>query len=108
MISLVMDVMIHHIGPAWTFRTLGLLTLSTALPAAWLIRERTPIQSDTFIEWYLSLSYLSRSLTLPLIYGLQGFSHTSPDSWILFHVLFHTFSYIPRPISHAPTLSHAF
>ena len=54
-ISLVMDVMIHHIGPAWTFRTLGLLTLSTALPAAWLIRERTPIQSDTFIEWYLSL-----------------------------------------------------
>lgn len=56
-ISLVMDVMIQHIGPAWTFRTLGLMTLSTALPAAWLIRERTPIQSDTFIEWHLFHNY---------------------------------------------------
>ena len=107
MISLVMDVMIHHIGPAWTFRTLGLLTLSTALPAAWLIRERTPIQSDMFIEWYLSLTQLSHCLTLPLIYGLSDFWYTSLDSQIPFHVLFHTiFLYTAFHITLSDTLSH--
>ena len=82
-----MDVMIQHIGPAWTFRILGLMALSTALPAAWLIRERTPIQSDTFIEWYPSLTYLSHSLTLPLVYRLSdslsdSFSHSFPEFFV--------------------------
>ncbi|KAF6219007.1 hypothetical protein HO133_005551 [Letharia lupina] len=52
-ISLSMNAIIQRVGPAWTFRILGLLTLATGLPAAWLIKERCPIRSATFIEWKL-------------------------------------------------------
>ena len=51
--SLVLNSVINKIGPAWTFRILGLSTLLTGLPAAWLIRERSPIRTATFIEWRL-------------------------------------------------------
>jgi len=49
-ISLAMNGVIQRVGPAWTFRIFGLVTLATGLPAAWLIKERTPIRSATFIE----------------------------------------------------------
>lgn len=52
-ISLVMNSVIEKVGPAWTFRILGLTTLVTGLPAAWLIKERSPIRSTTFVEWRL-------------------------------------------------------
>ncbi|MCJ1396541.1 hypothetical protein MMC18_009432 [Xylographa bjoerkii] len=52
-ISLVMNSVIEKVGPAWTFRILGLATLGTGLPAAWLIKERSPIRSATFVEWRL-------------------------------------------------------
>lgn len=52
-ISFGMDGVIQKLGPAWTFRILGLTTLATGLPAAWLIKERTPITTATFIEWRL-------------------------------------------------------
>ena len=51
-ISLAMNSMIQGIGLAWAYRILGLLTLATGLPAAWIIRERCPAQSASFIEWY--------------------------------------------------------
>lgn len=48
-----LDTLIQHFGAAWTYRILGLVTLSTGLPAAWLIKERTPIRTAGFIEWRL-------------------------------------------------------
>ena len=52
-ISFAMDGVIQKLGPAWAFRILGLTTIATGLPAAWLIKERTPITTATFIEWRL-------------------------------------------------------
>ncbi|KAH8815582.1 putative monocarboxylate transporter [Xylogone sp. PMI_703] len=52
-ISFAMNGLISSLGPEWTFRVIGLTTLGTALPAAWLIKERAPIRSSTFIEWRL-------------------------------------------------------
>lgn len=45
-----MDGLISRLGPAWTFRIIGFMTLATGLPAAWLIKERAPIKSTAFID----------------------------------------------------------
>jgi hypothetical protein len=50
-ISFAMDGLIQKLGPAWTFRIIGLVMLVTGLPAAWLIKERAPITMAAFIEW---------------------------------------------------------
>lgn len=50
-ISFAMDGLIHKLSPEWTFRIMGLVTLATGLPAAWLIKERAPITTTTLIEW---------------------------------------------------------
>lgn len=50
--SLAMERLIEEVGTAWTFRVIGLLTLGTCLPAAWLLKERTSIQSKKLIDWY--------------------------------------------------------
>jgi MFS family permease len=52
-ISFAMNSVLQKLGPPWTFRILGLTTLATGLPSAWLIKERTPITTATFIEWRL-------------------------------------------------------
>lgn len=49
--SFVANSLLETLGTAWTFRILGSMTLITALPAAYLIKERTPIRSTQFIEW---------------------------------------------------------
>ncbi|KAK5991561.1 Aspyridones efflux apdF-like protein [Cladobotryum mycophilum] len=41
------------LGPAWTYRVLGLATLATGLPAAWFVKERSPVKSPGFVEWKL-------------------------------------------------------
>ncbi|KAJ7914319.1 putative monocarboxylate transporter [Mycena leptocephala] len=51
--SFAMDGLIQSLGPAWTFRIIGLITLATGLPAAWLIKERTTIRTAGFIDWSL-------------------------------------------------------
>ncbi|ROT34440.1 MFS general substrate transporter [Sodiomyces alkalinus F11] len=51
--SLVLDSLIQKYGPAWTYRVLGLATLVTGLPAAWMIKERTPIRTTALVEWRL-------------------------------------------------------
>ncbi|KAJ7645097.1 major facilitator superfamily domain-containing protein [Mycena polygramma] len=51
--SFALDALIRSVGPPWTFRILGLMTLVTGLPAAWLIKERTPIRTAGFIDWSL-------------------------------------------------------
>ncbi|KAH6975999.1 major facilitator superfamily domain-containing protein [Ilyonectria sp. MPI-CAGE-AT-0026] len=42
---------------AWGYRILGLLTLATGLPAAWVIKERVPTHTPGFIEWRLFKSF---------------------------------------------------
>ncbi|KAJ7197815.1 major facilitator superfamily domain-containing protein [Mycena pura] len=51
--SFIMNRLIESFGPAWTFRIIGLITLGTGLPAAWLVKERTTIRTAGFIEWSL-------------------------------------------------------
>jgi nitrate/nitrite transporter NarK len=51
--SLAMEKLVQRCGPAWTFRIIGLITLATGLPAAWLIKERSPVRRKTFIDWNL-------------------------------------------------------
>lgn len=51
-ISFAMDGLIQKLGVEWTFRILGIMVLVTSLPAAWLIKERAPIKTTTFVEWY--------------------------------------------------------
>ncbi|RYO78876.1 hypothetical protein DL763_009481 [Monosporascus cannonballus] len=50
-LSLALDPLIRSAGPAWAFRVLGLATLATGLPTAWLVRERTTIRRGGFVEW---------------------------------------------------------
>lgn len=52
-ISFIMDELIAKLGVPWTYRLIGLMTLASGLPAAWLIRERVPLQSRSRIEWRL-------------------------------------------------------
>ncbi|TGJ84925.1 hypothetical protein E0Z10_g3834 [Xylaria hypoxylon] len=52
-ISLALDPLIRSAGPAWAFRTLGLSTLVTGLPAAWFLKERTNVRRGGFVEWSL-------------------------------------------------------
>ena len=49
--SFALDSLIHHLGPAGAYRVLGIMTLATGLPAAWMIKERTAIRPAGFIEW---------------------------------------------------------
>ncbi len=53
-ISFAVNGLLQKLGPPWTFRIMGLVVLATGLPAAWLIKERAPIRSTTFIEWYVA------------------------------------------------------
>ena len=62
-ISLSMNGIIQRVGPAWTFRIIGLMTLATGLPAAGLIKERCPIRSTTFIEWFATPIRPSQEIT---------------------------------------------
>lgn len=50
-ISFALDSLIQKLGVAWAYRILGLMTLSTGLPAAWLMKERIPVERREFIEW---------------------------------------------------------
>ncbi len=52
-ISFAMDGLLHSLGPAWTFRVIGLSTLITGLPAAYLIKERAPIKTTHLVDWQL-------------------------------------------------------
>ncbi|KAJ7162825.1 major facilitator superfamily domain-containing protein [Mycena filopes] len=51
--SFALDALLRSVGVAWSFRVLGLVTLVTGIPAAWLIKERTTIRTTGFIEWSL-------------------------------------------------------
>src|ERR1700760_2219373 len=52
-ISFAMDRLNQWLGPAWTFRVIGIAQLATGLPAAWLLKERNPTRRAVFIDWNL-------------------------------------------------------
>jgi nitrate/nitrite transporter NarK len=49
-LTLAMDGLIRRVGPAWTFRVVGLMILATGIPAALVITERVPIRKTPFID----------------------------------------------------------
>ncbi|KAK9490519.1 major facilitator superfamily domain-containing protein [Lipomyces doorenjongii] len=51
--SFILNALIESVGIAWTFRVLGFMILSTGLPAAYFIKERTVIRPTKFVEWRL-------------------------------------------------------
>jgi MFS family permease len=51
-LSFAINGLIQKAGIPWAFRTIGILTWATGLPAAWLVKERVPIRPSAFIEWY--------------------------------------------------------
>nr|XP_036576013.1 monocarboxylate permease [Colletotrichum truncatum]KAF6782684.1 monocarboxylate permease [Colletotrichum truncatum] len=55
--SFALDALLNRLGPAWAYRVLALMTLATGLPAAWLVKERTPVRGSGFVEWRLFKSY---------------------------------------------------
>ncbi|KXH67616.1 major facilitator superfamily transporter [Colletotrichum salicis] len=61
--SFALDALLNHLGSAWAYRVLALVTLATGLPAAWLIKERVPVRSSGFVEWRLF-----KSLTFVLVF----------------------------------------
>jgi MFS family permease len=63
--ALVTERLLDVLGPAWALRIIGILTLATGLPAAWLIRERMPAKRTTFVEWRMFRSLKFDLLFLP-------------------------------------------
>ncbi|KAL7811380.1 MFS general substrate transporter [Trichoderma gracile] len=51
--SFLLDAVIQRLGTPWAYRILGFVTLATGLPAAWLVKERSPVKTASFIEWRL-------------------------------------------------------
>ena len=49
-ISFALNGLISKLGTSWTYRVIGGTTLATALPSAYLIKERAPITAMPFID----------------------------------------------------------
>lgn len=49
--SFALESLINRVGPEWTYRILGICTLLTGVPAAWLVVERVPPRASGFVEW---------------------------------------------------------
>lgn len=54
-ISFVMDALIDSVGLPWTFRIIGLMTLATGVPGAYLVKERASIRTSAFIDRFVSI-----------------------------------------------------
>lgn len=50
-LAFLVNALIQRLGVEWAYRILGLLTLATTTPVAFLIKERYPIRSTAFVEW---------------------------------------------------------
>ncbi|KPI38771.1 Riboflavin transporter MCH5 [Cyphellophora attinorum] len=49
-LSIGLQALIDRVGTSWMFRVLGLATLLTGLPAAWLVKERQPFSKRKLID----------------------------------------------------------
>ncbi|KAF2471791.1 MFS transporter, MCP family, solute carrier family 16, member 10 [Lindgomyces ingoldianus] len=45
-----LDALARRVGIEWTFRIQGLLTFSTGIPAAWLLKDRVPLRNAPFVD----------------------------------------------------------
>lgn len=52
-ISFALNPLIEKVGLAMAYRVLGIATLATGLPAAWIMKERSSLPRRKFIEWKL-------------------------------------------------------
>jgi MFS family permease len=52
-LSFSLDAIIQKLGVPWAFYMLGFMALATGLPAAWIVKDRSPVRSTSFIEWHL-------------------------------------------------------
>lgn len=52
-VTIVEGILIQRVGVAWAYRIMGIATLVTGIPAAWMITDRTKIRPAGFIEWRL-------------------------------------------------------
>ena len=52
-IPFIIHALTARLGVAWTFRIIGVLQLATGIPAAFLIKERTRVHRNVFVEWSL-------------------------------------------------------
>ena len=85
-VTILQGVLIQHVGIPWTYRILGIASLVTGLPAAWLIKERTTPNAAGFVEWGLLknirfvLTFAAGSVaTFPLLvpaFFLPQYSHS--------------------------------
>lgn len=50
-LSITLQAIIDRVGTAWMFRILGLMTLATGLPAAYLVKERVPMHKTRLVEF---------------------------------------------------------
>ncbi|KPM40546.1 hypothetical protein AK830_g6007 [Neonectria ditissima] len=66
--SLAMNSLVEAVGPAWTFRILGLLIIGIGLPAAWLVQESRKMPNRP-IDWAL---FKNASFTLLFVAGAIG------------------------------------
>ncbi|KAK3177593.1 hypothetical protein K4F52_009644 [Lecanicillium sp. MT-2017a] len=55
-----LDPLIQKLGLQMAYRVLGIVTLATGLPAAWIMKERTSLPRRKFIEWkmFKSLNFV--------------------------------------------------
>ena len=49
-LSIALEALIQRLGIPWMFRVLGLVTLATGLPAAWLLKERSAQRNAPFVD----------------------------------------------------------
>ncbi|PSN73321.1 major facilitator superfamily transporter [Corynespora cassiicola Philippines] len=60
-LSFAIDALASHLGPGWAFRVLALMTITTGLPAAFLIKQRVPFPRSGLVDWRLfkSLTFVA-------------------------------------------------
>jgi nitrate/nitrite transporter NarK len=46
-----LEALIRKLGVAWAYRIQGAMTLITGIPSAWLVKERMPMQTKSFVDW---------------------------------------------------------
>lgn len=67
--SVALEALIQRLGIPWMYRVLGLLTLATGLPAAWLIKERSPPRNAPFVDWAMFRSLPFVAIFLASAFG---------------------------------------
>ena len=68
-LSIALEALIRRLGIPWMFRVLGLVTLATGLPAAWLIKERSPPRNAPFVDFSMFRSLAFNAIFLASAIG---------------------------------------